>query len=143
MISVVRFRSLEQPGLAEKAVAIRNEVFVKGQHVDVWIELEYEEESNHYLLFLEDLPVATARWRKTDKGIKLERFATLPEYRNRGYGARLLEEIMIDVSGFGEKIYLHAQLAAVRFYEKHGFVKEGEVFYEANIGHVGMYYSPR
>jgi len=143
MISIARFRSLEQPGLAEKAVAIRHEVFVIGQNVDAWIELEHEEESNHYLLFFDGMPVATARWRKTDKGIKLERFATLPEYRNRGFGSMLLNEIMKDVEGLKMKIYLHAQLGAVHFYEKHGFVKEGEIFYEANIGHVGMYYSPR
>jgi predicted GNAT family N-acyltransferase len=42
---------------------------------------------------------------------------------------------MKDVAGFGEMIYLHAQLGAVNFHWKHGFVKEGEVFYEANIGH--------
>ena len=141
MISIARFRSPEQPGLAEKAVAIRNEVFVKGQNVEVWIELEHEEESNHYLLFLDDLPVATARWRETDKGIKLERFATLPDYRNRGFGSMLLKEIMKDVEGLRLRIYLHAQLGAVHFYEKHGFVKEGEIFYEANIGHVGMIFN--
>ena len=140
MISVVRFRSAEQPELAEKAVAIRHEVFVKGQNVEVWIELEHEDESYHYLLFLDDTPVATARWRNTDAGIKLERFATLPEYRNRGFGSRLLEEIMKDIEGLGLKIYLHAQIGAVRFYEKHGFVQEGELFYEANIGHIGMFF---
>ena len=140
MISVVRFRSAEQPELAEKAVAIRHEVFVKGQNVEVWIELEHEDESHHYLLFLDDTPVATARWRNTDAGIKLERFATLPEYRNRGFGSRLLEEIMKDIEGLRLKIYLHAQIGAVRFYEKHGFVQEGEIFYEANIGHIGMFF---
>ena len=140
MISVQQFLSTERPDLAEKALKIRNEVFVKGQHVDVSIEVEFEEESHHYLLFLDDEPVATARWRKTETGIKLERFATLPEYRNLGYGARLLEEIMKDVEAPGVKIYLHAQLGAVRFYDKHGFIKEGEVFYEANIGHIGMFF---
>jgi predicted GNAT family N-acyltransferase len=142
MISVVRFRSSEQPFLARQAVAIRHEVFVKGQNVNASLELEFEEESNHYLLLLEEQPVATARWRRTDKGIKLERFATLPEHRNKGFGSMLLDEIMKEVRDHGERIYLHAQLGAVRFYEKHGFVKEGEMFYEANIGHYRMAYEP-
>jgi predicted GNAT family N-acyltransferase len=138
MISVIRYRSKENPRLAAKAIAIRHHVFVIGQNVDPALELEYEEESHHYLLFLDQKPVAAARWRQTEKGIKLERFATLDEYRNRGFGAMLLNEVLKDVRGMGKPIYLHAQIGAVRFYEKHGFVKEGEVFYEANIGHYRM-----
>ena len=138
MLSVIRYRSKENPRLAAKAIAIRHKVFVEGQHVDPALELEYEEESHHFLLFTDNKPVAAARWRQTEKGIKLERFATLEEYRNLGYGALLLSEILKDVREMGKPIYLHAQLGAVRFYEKHGFVKEGEIFYEANIGHYRM-----
>ena len=32
-------------------------------------------------MYVDGKPVATARWRKTDKGIKLERFAMLKEFR--------------------------------------------------------------
>jgi len=123
------------------ALAIRHEVFVKGQNVDPAIEYEHEEEARHYLLLLDEKPVATARWRETEKGIKLERFATLKEYRNMGFGADLLKEILKDIFPLNKKIYLHSQLTAVPFYEKYGFVKEGKIFYEANIGHYKMTFS--
>ena len=35
-------------------------------------------------------------------------------------------------------IYLHAQLQAIPLYEKHGFVKVGEMFEEATIKHYKM-----
>lgn len=138
---IVRFRNYQEPAYAEKALAIRFEVFVSGLQVDPTLEYEHEDEAHHYLLFHENKPVATARWRETENGIKLERFATLDGYRSMGFGSQLLQEILADVKGMSKKIYLHAQLGAVRFYEKHGFVKEGGIFYEANIGHYMMIFA--
>ncbi len=120
------------------ALAIRTEVFVIGQHVDPALEYEFEEESHHYLLFTGGKAVATARWRETSKGIKLERFATLPEYRNRAYGSFILKEILKDIIPLNKTIYLHSQDTAVRFYERHGFEINGELFIEANIRHYPM-----
>ena len=37
------------------------------------------------------------------------------------------------------KLYLHAQADAIPFYEKHGFIAEGEIFYEADIPHRSMF----
>lgn len=139
---IIRFRNYEQPEYAEKALAIRHEVFVTGQHVDPSLEYEHEDEAHHYLLLLDDKPVSTARWRKTENGIKLERFATLADHRNQGYGAELLKEVLQDVIPSGKIIYLNAQLSAVRFYERYGFVKEGEIFSEADIDHYLMIYRP-
>jgi len=127
--------------MAEKALAIRHEVFVKGQNVDPALEYEHEDDAHHYLLLLDEKPAATARWRETESGIKLERFATLEEYRNKGFGAALLKEILKDIIPLKKKIYLHSQLTAVKFYEKYGFVKEGEIFFEANIGHYKMIFA--
>ena len=140
---ITRFLSTDQPQLADMGLAIRTEVFVRGQHVDPSLEYEHEEEAHHYLLFLEDKPVATARWRETAKGIKLERFATLPDYRNKGFGSELLKEILKDVASSGNCIYLHSQLLAVPFYEKFNFLKEGDLFREADIDHFLMIYRQR
>ena len=38
------------------------------------------------------------------------------------------------------EIYLNAQITAIDFYSKYGFVKFGEMFKEANIDHYTMYY---
>lgn len=141
MIEIVSFKFSEQPELASQANAIRQQVFVEEQNVDPALEYdEYEDIATHYLLYVDEKPVATARWRETDKGIKLERFATLRSQRNAGLGAELLQKIMADIIPTGKKIYLHSQLKAIPFYTRHGFVKFGEQFSEAKIEHFKMEY---
>ncbi|MCD4682809.1 MAG: GNAT family N-acetyltransferase, partial [Bacteroidales bacterium] len=118
----------------------RTTVFVVEQNVDRALEYEYEEEGNFYLLYYNEKPAATARWRNTEKGIKLERFATLKEYRNKGLGSKLLKKIMNDVLPLNKTIYLHSQIRAITYYERAGFRKKGERFVEANIEHYLMEY---
>ena len=120
--------------------AIRRTVFIEEQHVAPEIEYEYEEEGHYYLLYHNDIPIATARWRETVKGIKLERFALLKEFRNRGLGTLLLEAVLKDVVPLGKPIYLHSQVSAVNYYKRAGFRKEGDHFFEADIEHVFMTY---
>ena len=69
--------------LFEQVRLIRDEVFIEEQKVPVDIEYEFEEESSHYLAFFEDEAIATARYRLTEEGVKLERFATFEEFRNK------------------------------------------------------------
>jgi predicted GNAT family N-acyltransferase len=137
MIEVKRF-NFQEKELAELAFAIRRRVFVEEEGVDPALEYNKEEESHHYLLLQDGKAVATARWRETEKGIKLERFAVLPELRNHGLGEIILKEVLKDVMKPGKVVYLHSQLRAVTFYERNGFVKQGEIFYEAGMGHFLM-----
>jgi predicted GNAT family N-acyltransferase len=137
MLDVKRF-TFSDPDLASQAFAIRRKVFVEEQGVDPKLEYDHEEDSHYYMLILAGKAIATARWRETEKGIKLERFAVLPEYRNRGLGALILKEVIKDVIPLGKTVYLHSQLRAVPFYERNGFIKEGSIFYEANMGHYFM-----
>lgn len=121
---------------------IRKEVFVLEQKVSREEEFdEYEKSSLHYLGLLNNVPVGTARWRITANGIKLERFAVLKEFRNKGVAAAILAKVLADTISSGQRIYLNAQLSAVKFYQKYGFEKEGEIFSEANIDHYLMFFS--
>ena len=143
MIRIERFKVLEKPELAEKAFAIRKQVFVVEQFVDPDLEYdEYEQEATHYLLFENEIPVATARWRETESGVKLERFATLKEYRNKGIGKLILDKVMEDVLELNRPVYLNSQVSAIKFYERNSFVKEGTMFMEADIEHFKMTYQP-
>ena len=135
-----KFTLRDEHALARMALTIRTEVFVNEQQVDPGLEYEHEEECTHYLLFAGGQAVATARWRETSEGIKLERFATLPDHRSKGYGTAILRVILADVIPLGRPVYLHAQLTAERFYLQHGFERVGELFSEANIEHYKMIY---
>lgn len=139
MVEIISFSIEDRPDLAEQANEIRQEVFVVEQHVDPKLEYdEHEAEATHYLLLIEGKAVATARWRETSRGIKLERFATLKSHRNKGLGAVMLEDILEDIIPMGKEIYLNSQLKAIPFYERQGFIIEGEMFVEAEIEHLTM-----
>jgi predicted GNAT family N-acyltransferase len=139
-IKILTYTIDQRPDLAELANAIRTEVFIVEQSVERELEFEFEEESHHYLLYLGEKPAATARWRETNEGIKLERFTTLKSERKKGLGGKILQELLKDTIPLGKPIYLFAQIGAVSFYEGHGFVKRGEMFWEAGIEHYRMEY---
>jgi predicted GNAT family N-acyltransferase len=123
----------------DDAVLLRTMVFVEEQQIDARLEIDENEEVASYVVVYSDgKPASTGRYRQTEKGIKLERFATLPAYRGGGLGRIVLNEIMTQAGVFGKKIYLHSQETAVGFYQKNGFVVEGDEFYEAGIKHYRM-----
>jgi predicted GNAT family N-acyltransferase len=140
MLVVKRFSS-ENKVLSEKARTIRYKVFVEEQGVDPGLEYEYDESAHHLLLFMGKKAIATARWREVEDGVKLERFAVLPQFRSRGFGKVILLEILLDTLPLMKTIYLHSQIKAVKFYERNGFVKEGGKFLEAGIEHYTMRYT--
>lgn len=127
--------------LCKRIFEIRRKVFVDEQEVAENEEFDvFEESSIHYLGLMNGTPAGTARWRITTNGIKLERFAVLPEYRNKGVAARILQRVLADTMPSGVPLYLHAQLTAQVFYEKNGFEKHGDIFEECGILHYKMFF---
>ena len=122
----------------EHVFAIRREVFVDEQNCPPELEWEYEEESVHFLGTVNGEPAGASRWRKTDKGYKLERFAVLKEFRGIGMGQALVGTVLKDLPQDASYVYLHAQLDAMPLYAKFGFKKAGDQFEEAGIQHFKM-----
>lgn len=127
----------------ESAFRIRTIVFVEEQKVPWSEEIdEFEATSNHYIAYArEGEACGTARWRYTPKGIKLERFAVLKQFRKNGVGTALVKAVLADVEKQADSqpaIYLHAQLEAVPLYIKFGFIKSGDIFEECGIRHIEM-----
>ncbi|WP_299823901.1 GNAT family N-acetyltransferase [uncultured Pontibacter sp.] len=140
MIALKRIDNEQDLQAAHK---IREQVFVHEQKVPRDAEYDqYEGVAKHYLATYHGVPCGAARWRKTDDGVKLERFAVLQDYRSKNIGGLLLQAVLEDVLKAypGTKIYLNAQLPAVNFYKRHGFVTEGEMFSECDIDHFKMIY---
>jgi predicted GNAT family N-acyltransferase len=122
----------------KEVFAIRQKVFVEEQEVDPELEYdEFEESSQHYLATVSGVPAGTARWRFTSSGVKLERFAVLPEYRGKGVASALISTILGIVPP-DKKIYLHSQVQVCGLYSRFGFKEEGEMFEEAGIQHYKM-----
>jgi len=139
MVEIKKFR-FKNEVLMKKAHKIRYDVFVIGQNCPEELEWEFEEESTHFLLIENDIPLATARHRKTDSGFKLERFAVLSQARGKGFGMLILKAILDDIKEINALKYMHAQEQVTPFYEKVGFEKSGNIFEEAGIMHYKMEY---
>jgi predicted GNAT family N-acyltransferase len=130
--------------LKKKAFAIREEVFVVEQAVAHEEEFdEFENESHHFVaLDSADQPIGSARWRKTEKGIKLERFTVKKTLRGKGLGTAIVQAVLDDLkekTDSGTYLYMHAQLDAVPLYAKFNFQKKGDQFDECGIMHYLMY----
>lgn len=137
-IKIIKF-DFSDIELYQRSIAIRREVFVDEQNVSE--ELEMSDDGNdvrYFLLFENEKEVATARYRETDFGIKIERMAVLKSHRGKGLGNNLMKFILADLSNSTSEIYLNAQIQAVSLYLKSGFKPKGEHFYEAGIEHVKM-----
>ncbi|MDB4161730.1 GNAT family N-acetyltransferase [Bacteroidia bacterium] len=117
---------------------VRREVFVKEQEVNQDEEYDqFDTSSIHLAALVAEAVVGTCRYRNTEKGTKLERFAVLREYRSMDIGENLLLHCLSLVQNEAY-IYLHAQIQVVDFYTKYGFEKQGDMFEEAGIRHYKM-----
>ena len=125
----------------EMCLAIRRQVFILEQNISKQIETDdYLVNATHILAFSKEKAVRTTRYRRTDSGIKLERFAVLKQFRNLGIGKALVLFILEQLKN--EKfIYLIAQESVIGFYDNLGFDPDGEFFYEVEIPHQKMVYS--
>ena len=141
MITVTKVSDLRD---LDAAFTIREKVFVQGQGVPADDEYDQHDRAattRHYLARVDGQPAGAARWRPTDKGVKLERFAVLPEFRNQGVGEALVHQVVADVRAEvpeAAQVYMHAQLRAIPLYERTGFQKVGEMFAECDIQHYKM-----
>lgn len=134
----IKVFKINDPSVLNEAFKIRKEVFVVEQQVDEKEEYEFEDESIHFIAKVNGEYAGTARWRVTDKGVKLERFAVKKEFRSTGVGSHLLSTVINDIPAEHHYLYLHAQLSAMGLYSKYNFVAEGEMFEEAGIQHYKM-----
>ncbi len=123
-------------------MAIRMEVFVREQHVPLELEMDdLDQAATHYLATLDGAPVATARTRVDDDGTAyIERVAVRQAQRGSGIGAALMQHLMARLRNHPKvtRIVLSAQIQALAFYEKLGFMAEGDVYEEAGIPHRKM-----
>lgn len=126
--------------LRQAIFEVRRSVFVQEQNVTAAEEYDsYEVSSDHLAATVDGRVVGTCRYRNTDKGVKLERFAVLKEYRSTNVGRELLAHCL-SLLQHQSYIYLHAQVQVVGFYARYGFVQEGPKFAEAGIDHYKMVY---
>jgi len=132
----------------DAAIAVRREVFVEGQGVPEDRELDgRDDEATHFLARDGAVVVGTARIRAYDdndggdepRTAKVERVAVRESRRGEGWGARIMAAVEDHAREQDyERVYLHAQVPVVAFYERLGYEVHGEEFEDAGIPHREM-----
>jgi predicted GNAT family N-acyltransferase len=122
---------------------IRDTVFCEEQGVPADIEWDGKDQlCEHFLLEDGNGAIATARVRPYGPSIfKVERVAVLKEKRGLGAGNAIMAHILDSLHGKAT-IVLNAQGQVEDFYERIGFVRDGDTFEEAGIAHVRMIWQP-
>jgi len=138
--TTVQVRRVDSRKTLEKAYTIRTRVFVREQGVPEEIEMDRDDKGAfHFLAFAAGKAVGTARVVMHRGTAKIGRMAVLKSYRGRGIGTKLLKRaIVMAKKQDAQKIYLHAQVTVIGFYEAMAFRCVGPVFKEAGIPHRKM-----
>jgi len=116
---------------------IRYQVFVDEQKVPIELEIDDDDPlAAHILCIVDGQPVGTGR-------ILLDghigRLAVLQVNRKQGYGNKILEHLeLIAQENELTEVFLNAQVTAIPFYEKRGYMIISDVFDDAGIPHQTM-----
>lgn len=130
---------------------IRTRVFVQEQQVsaaDEWDGLD--EGATHFTVQLDSGEVAGCARLLTERLLEAQgqvfhigRVAILKPFRGQGFGFALMRFIIQYCQQLApaQPIYLHAQCERQAFYEALGFAAHGDVFMDAGIPHISMWYT--
>jgi len=138
------FKEIEFGGKAYyNTIELRYKVLRKPLNLKFDAEALAMEYKDHHLcaFSLNDTLAACLIMSPQENGsVKMRQFAVEPELQGQSIGKRLVSfaEQWAAESNY-KKIELHARLTAVPFYEKLGYIIEGEEFVEVTIPHRFMF----
>ena len=122
----------------ERLKAIRHDVFVVEQSVPESLEWDGIDAACIHAIAEDERGAPIGCGRLLPDG-HIGRMAVLAAWRGKGVGARLLERLVEVAAQRGDaRIMLNAQVHAMPFYARYGFVPVGEPFDEAGIPHRAM-----
>jgi predicted GNAT family N-acyltransferase len=117
---------------------VREAVFIDEQRIPPDEEWD-EQDARAFHVIARDAqgqPIGTGRL-TTD--FHIGRMAVVKDWRGHGVGEAILCTLLETARGFGyPSILIHAQVYAMPFYERAGFVAEGEEYLEVGIPHRNM-----
>jgi predicted GNAT family N-acyltransferase len=126
------------------ALAVRTRVFVGEQGVPPELEIDEHDLTDaravHALAREGDEPIGAGRFYEIDAAtVQIGRMAVLSASRGSGAGSRILAALAEEARRRGyARARLHAQLQAMEFYVKAGFIAGEETLWDAGILHRAM-----
>jgi predicted GNAT family N-acyltransferase len=74
-----------------------------------------------------------------DSTCQIRKFATLEAFQGQGFGGFLFKSVLEEMAGKGVKnVCLDARTSALGFYQKFGFLPQGETFFKKDVEYVRM-----
>ncbi|MBI3185831.1 MAG: GNAT family N-acetyltransferase [Myxococcales bacterium] len=144
----VRIVPVRSEGDLAQALAIREVVFIEEQRVPETIERDAEDARAYHVLAVQGghaigtgrlVMLAQVPEGESGKWAQVGRMAVLQASRKSGVGSSLLWALEEEARRRGcHGLILHAQLSAMDFYKRHGYVPHGAVFEEAGMPHLEM-----
>ena len=131
-IKVVKYADFK-----DQIMNIRKVVFIEEQNVPEELEIDgVDPESIHVLAYDGDEAVATGRMLLDGH---IGRIAVIKEYRSPGIGVLIVNKLLDIAKNLNlDEVYLSSQYHARDFYQKLGFIAEGEIYLDAGIEHITM-----
>jgi predicted GNAT family N-acyltransferase len=114
---------------------VRRQVFILEQNIPEALEWDEHDTVATHILALDMAGNAIGTARLLADG-HIGRVAVLKNWRAQGIGGELLKYLIILNKNKGNSIaLLSAQIRAMPFYARHGFIAEGEEYLDADIPH--------
>jgi predicted GNAT family N-acyltransferase len=137
MPATFKVKTATWPDDAATLKAIRFEVFVEEQGVPAESEIDDNDPLSIHAIAWSDGQAAACGRLLPDGHIG--RMAVRKPWRGQGVGALVMEHLMERARQRGDReVVLSAQTHAVGFYEKFGFVAEGDEYLDCDIPHRDM-----
>ncbi|MFO8069260.1 MAG: GNAT family N-acetyltransferase [Alkalibacterium sp.] len=116
------------------ALYVRMQVFVMERSIPLKEEFDTEDhdETIYVVIYDGEKPVATGRYKQIDSDtVRPGRIAVLKEYRKKGLGESVVKELedLGREQGCTTSV-IHSELSATGFYEKLGYTKVSDIYYE-------------
>lgn len=127
--------------LSQEAIDIRTAVFIEEQG----FQQEFDEIDNnayHLIIYENNIPIANGRLYKDnteENAYIIGRLAVIKTHRNKHLGAKLMMLLESQAKKLhANKISLSAQCQAQKFYEKLGYIPQGEIYLDEHCPHIHM-----
>ena len=121
-----------------QVMPVRMAVFVVEQGVPEDIERDEFDAVSRHAIARDEAGAVVATGRLLPDG-HIGRMAVAAPLRGKGVGGAVLEALVAEAARAGlAAVALNAQVHALAFYRRHGFVEYGDVFMEAGIPHRAM-----
>jgi len=124
IVSIITFNYEEK--FFKQASDIRYQVLVDELKYSKFNEFDsFDFTSIHFLVFLNQKPIASARAREFENKFLIEKIAVLKPFRSKSIGSLLLRFIIDDIKNAKKEIVLSCENKLKSFFESHGFIQIG------------------